>query len=190
MSDWIERDATRVWHGFTQMATFPLQEPVIVERAEGRELIDSQGKRYLDAISSLWVTTLGHRVPDLDAASDSVNSARSRTRRCSETATGRSSSCARRLPGWCRSTIRTSSLPRTAPRRWSRRSSAPLQYWRNIGLEQKSGFLALRDAYHGDTIGALSLGDGFHSEHFDRLRFPVLRADGYATRAGPRRPAA
>ena len=42
--------------------------PVIVERAEGRELIDVDGNRYLDAISSLWVTTLGHRVPELDAA--------------------------------------------------------------------------------------------------------------------------
>ena len=68
MSDWIERDETRVWHGFTQMATFPLHEPVIVDRAEGRELIGNDGRRYLDAISSLCVTTLGHRVPDLDAA--------------------------------------------------------------------------------------------------------------------------
>src|ERR1700682_4976170 len=42
--------------------------PVIVDRGEGRELIDVEGRRYLDAISSLWVTTLGHRVPELDAA--------------------------------------------------------------------------------------------------------------------------
>src|SRR5918999_5981669 len=65
---WIERDAAVVWHGFTQMSAFASNEPVIVERAEGRELIDVHGRRYLDAISSLWVTTLGHRVPELDAA--------------------------------------------------------------------------------------------------------------------------
>ncbi len=41
---------------------------MIVERGEGRELIDVEGRRYLDAISSLWVTTLGHRVPELDQA--------------------------------------------------------------------------------------------------------------------------
>src|SRR4051794_38367145 len=65
---WVERDAAVVWHGFTQMATFADNAPVIVERAEGRELIDVAGRRYLDAISSLWVITLGHRVPELDDA--------------------------------------------------------------------------------------------------------------------------
>src|SRR5436853_12415 len=50
------------------MGCYAENAPVIVERAEGRELIDVGGKRYLDAISSLWVNTLGHRVPELDAA--------------------------------------------------------------------------------------------------------------------------
>jgi adenosylmethionine-8-amino-7-oxononanoate aminotransferase len=65
---WAERDAAIVWHGFTQMAAYVENTPLVIERAEGRELIDADGKRYLDAISSLWVTTLGHRVPELDAA--------------------------------------------------------------------------------------------------------------------------
>ena len=65
---WVERDAAVVWHGFTQMAAYADNRPVIVDRAEGRELVDVEGRRYLDAISSLWVTTLGHRVPELDAA--------------------------------------------------------------------------------------------------------------------------
>jgi adenosylmethionine---8-amino-7-oxononanoate aminotransferase len=67
-AEWTRRDAAVVWHGFTQMASFPGDAPLIVERAEGRELIDVEGRRYLDAISSLWVTTLGHRVSELDAA--------------------------------------------------------------------------------------------------------------------------
>ncbi len=57
-----------VWHGFTQMAAYTGNAPLVIERAEGRELIDADGRRYLDAISSLWVNTLGHRVPELDAA--------------------------------------------------------------------------------------------------------------------------
>ncbi|HEX2564283.1 MAG TPA: aminotransferase class III-fold pyridoxal phosphate-dependent enzyme [Acidimicrobiales bacterium] len=65
---WGARDAAVVWHGFTQMACYLDNEPIIVESAEGRELIDVDGRRYLDAISSLWVTTLGHRVPELDQA--------------------------------------------------------------------------------------------------------------------------
>ena len=60
--EWVQRDAQVVWHGFTQMATFAENSPIIVERAEGRELIDIDGNRYLDAISSLWVTTRGHPV--------------------------------------------------------------------------------------------------------------------------------
>ena len=57
-----------VWHGFTQMAAYADNAPLVIDRAEGRELIDADGRRYLDAISSLWVNTLGHRVPELDAA--------------------------------------------------------------------------------------------------------------------------
>src|SRR5437867_4557926 len=67
-ASWVERDAAVVWHGFTQMSCYSDNAPIIVERAEGRELIDVDGTRYLDAISSLWVTTLGHRVPELDDA--------------------------------------------------------------------------------------------------------------------------
>ena len=65
---WGERDAAVVWHGFTQMACFLDNEPIIVEAGDGHDLIDVEGRRYLDAISSLWVTTLGHRVPELDRA--------------------------------------------------------------------------------------------------------------------------
>ena len=49
-AEWTRRDAAVLWHGFTQMASFPGDLPVIVERAEGRELIDVEGRRYLDAI--------------------------------------------------------------------------------------------------------------------------------------------
>ena len=66
--DWAGRDAALVWHGFTPMASYADALPIVVERAEGHELIDVDGRRYLDAISSLWVNTLGHRVPELDQA--------------------------------------------------------------------------------------------------------------------------
>jgi len=57
-----------VWHGFTQMSTFGDNDPIIVERSEGHELTTSTAGRYLDAISSLWVNTLGHCIPELDDA--------------------------------------------------------------------------------------------------------------------------
>ena len=69
MSDmWVKRDAEVVWHGFTQMSCYADNAPLIIERAEGHQLIDVDGNRYLDAISSLWVNTLGHHVTELDDA--------------------------------------------------------------------------------------------------------------------------
>src|SRR5947209_447205 len=65
---WVARDAAVVWHGFTQMSCYAENSPIIVESADGHELVDVDGRRYLDAISSLWVNTLGHRVPELDDA--------------------------------------------------------------------------------------------------------------------------
>ena len=180
MSEWIERDAKRVWHGFTQMVSYELNEPVIVERAEGRELIDTEGRRYLDAISSLWVTTLGHRVPDLDQAIvDQLGKV------AHSTLLGNGNRVVVEL---CEALARV--VPIKDPHFLFASDGASaveqalkcaVQYWRNIGLEGKTGFLALEGAYHGDTIGALSLGEGYHSEHFDLLRFPVVRAPGYRT---------
>ena len=66
--DWVKRDLAVVWHGFTQMASYADSHPVIVDRAEGHWVIDVDGRSYLDAISSLWVSTLGHRVAELDDA--------------------------------------------------------------------------------------------------------------------------
>ena len=86
--EWAARDAAVVWHGFTQMATYAENRPIIVDRAEGHEVIDVDGHRYLDAISSLWVTTLGHHVPELDDAVRRAARARSHTPRCSATAIG------------------------------------------------------------------------------------------------------
>ena len=66
--EWVERDADVVWHGFTQMDSYADNSPIVVDRTDGRYVIDTEGSRYFDAISSLWVTTLGHRVPELDDA--------------------------------------------------------------------------------------------------------------------------
>ena len=78
---WVARDAAIVWHGFTQMAAYAHNQPIVVERAEGRELVDVEGRRYLDAISSLWVTTLGHRVPDTAPGSPASVRARAKCSR-------------------------------------------------------------------------------------------------------------
>jgi adenosylmethionine-8-amino-7-oxononanoate aminotransferase len=67
-SDLVARDLAAVWHPFTQHALWPGDEPLVVDRAAGRHLYDSDGTRYLDGVSSLWVTVHGHSEPALVAA--------------------------------------------------------------------------------------------------------------------------
>lgn len=67
-AEWTARDASTVWHPFTQHAQWTGDRPVVVDRAEGPWLIDVDGRRYLDGVSSLWTTTLGHGHPDINAA--------------------------------------------------------------------------------------------------------------------------
>ena len=67
-ADLLTRDAAAVWHPFTQHARWLDDDPVVVDRAEGMYLWDVDGRRYLDGNSSLWVNVHGHAVPELDAA--------------------------------------------------------------------------------------------------------------------------
>ena len=176
---WVDRDAAVVWHGFTQMSTYATNRPVIVDYADGRELVDVDGTRYLDAISSLWVTTLGHRVPELDAA------AREQLDRVAHTTM---------LGNGNRITIELAEalaprVPVSEPHFLFASDGAAaveqaikiaFQYWTNQGITSRTRYLALGGAYHGDTIGAISIGaGGFGTDMFDPLRFDVLRAPGY-----------
>lgn len=177
--DWIARDAAVVWHGFTQMAAYADNQPIVVERAEGRELIDVDGNRYLDAISSLWVTTLGHRVPELDAA------AREQLDRVAHTTL---------LGNGNRVTVELAeALARVVPvdrphflfasdgaAAVEQALKIAFQFWTNQGVRGRTSYLAFGGAYHGDTIGSISVGaGGFGTDVFDPLRFPVLRAPGF-----------
>ena len=179
MDDWVARDAAVVWHGFTQMAAWGDNQPIVVERAEGRELIDVDGRRYLDAISSLWVTTLGHRVPELDAALvEQLGKVAHSTmlghgnRVVVELAEALAEVVPVDRPHVLFASDGASAVEQAL--------KLAFQHWANEGVTGRTRFLALGGAYHGDTIGALSLGDGgFGAGVFDPLRFPVLRAPGY-----------
>jgi len=168
---WGERDAAVVWHGFTQMASYLDNEPVIVEAGDGRELIDVEGRRYLDAISSLWVTTLGHRVPELDQAlRDQID------RVAHSTLLGNGNRTVVELAEALAAVV-----PVDGPHFLFASDGAAaveqalkiaFQHWANLGVEGRTGYLALGHAYHGDTVGSLSLGaGGFGTDLFDPLRF-------------------
>jgi adenosylmethionine-8-amino-7-oxononanoate aminotransferase len=179
-TSWVERDAAVVWHGFTQMAVYGDNAPVIVDRAEGRELIDVDGKRYLDAISSLWVNTLGHHVPELDAAiTDQLG------RVAHSTLLGNGNQIVIELAEALAGVV-----PVDRPHFLFASDGAAaveqalkiaFQHWANLGVSGRATYIALDDAYHGDSVGSISLGaGGFGTTVFDPLRFPVLRAAGVA----------
>jgi len=178
-AEWVKRDAAVVWHGFTQMASYPDNAPIVVEAAEGHELIGVDGRRYLDAISSLWVNTLGHRVPELD---DALREQLDRVAHSTLLGNGN-----RIVVELAEALARV--VPVDGPHFLFASDGAAaveqalkisFQYWVNRGVEGRSTYLAFGDAYHGDTVGSLSVGaGGFGTNLFDPLRFPVLRAPGF-----------
>ena len=174
--EWVARDAAVVWHGFTQMDAFAENAPVVIERGEGHELIDVDGRRYLDAISSLWVNTLGHAVPELD---DAVREQLGRGAHSTMLGNGNvavvelAEALARVVPVDDPHFLFASDGAAAV----EQALKIAFQYWVNVGASGHTQFLAFGGAYHGDTIGALSVGDAaFGTDLFDPLRFPVLRA--------------
>jgi len=175
----VARDAAVVWHGFTQMAAYADNAPIVVERAEGRELIDVDGRRYFDAVSSLWVTTLGHRVPELDAALTEQLG-----RVAHSTMLGNGNRVVVELAEALAAVV-----PVDGPHILFAADGASaveqalkiaFQYHVNVGERGRAAYLAFGGAYHGDTVGSLSLGGGgFGTDLFGPLRFPVLRTPGY-----------
>jgi adenosylmethionine-8-amino-7-oxononanoate aminotransferase len=172
---WIARDAAVVWHGFTQMSAYADNLPIVVEAADGRELIDVDGNRYLDAISSLWVNTLGHRIPELDAAIvEQLGRVAHSTmlgngnRVVVELAEALALVVPVERPHFLFASDGASAVEQAL--------KIAFQYHANLGAP-RSTYLAFGDAYHGDTMGSLSVGDGgFSTEVFDPLRFEVRRA--------------
>ncbi len=176
LSDW---DRTYLWHPFTQMQEWEQEKPLIIEKGKGSYLIDTDGKKYLDGTSSIWVNLHGHRHPTLDRAIKKQLDMIAHS-----TFLGLSNPPAIQL---------ARALIRIAPKRLTRvfysdnGSTAvevalkmAVQYWQQRRPEAgpKNTFLHLKLAYHGDTIGAVSVGNIklFHSR-FTSLLFPTVEAD-------------
>ena len=158
-------DQAHIWHPFTAMQGWIDDDPLIIERAEGCELIDTGGRRYLDGVSSLWVNVHGHAHPAIDAAIvDQLG------RLAHSTFLGLTHPPAIEL---------AARLVALAPGRlervfFSENGAASVEvalkmaysYWRHRG-EERPTFVRLENAYHGDTIGAVSIGgiDRFHETY-------------------------
>lgn len=169
-------DKRVLWHPFTQQRGWVEEEPLIVERARGCTLYDTDGNAYLDGTASLWCNVHGHAHPAIDAAI-----AEQLGRVAHTTMLGLSHPPAIELaeklvalapPGLSR--VFYSDNGSTAAEVALKMA---FQYWRHRG-EARAGFVCMRDGYHGDTIGSVSVGgiDLFHAS-FGPLLFETWQAD-------------
>jgi adenosylmethionine-8-amino-7-oxononanoate aminotransferase len=166
-----------LWHPFTQQQGWCEEEPLIIERAHGCTLVDTDGNAYLDGVSSLWCNVHGHGHPTIDAAiADQLQ------RVAHTTLLGLSHppaiELAQRLvelapPGLSR--VFYSDNGSTAAEVALKMA---FQFWRHRGEHGRTGFVCLRDAYHGDTIGSVSVG-GIELFHgcFGPLLFDAHQAE-------------
>ena len=168
-------DRIHHWHGFTQMRDY---EPHLIDRAEGCWLHDAEGNRWLDGVSSLWCNIHGHRHPHIDAA---IIEQLSRVAHVTNIGMGCTTTArlAKRLVEIAPADLNHVFFSSDGASAVEVAIKMALQYYRqrspNASLT-KSRYLALGSAYHGDTVGTVSLGDIAHFHRlFDPLLFQPLR---------------
>ena len=167
-------DREIVWHAFTQMAEY---EQLLIERAHGCTLVDSDGREYLDGVSSLWCNVHGHRHPRLDEALR-----RQLDQVAHVTSLGLSNPTtvrlAKRLVDLAPPGLRHVFFSSDGSSAVEVALKMAFQYWqqRAAPRPRKTKFVAFVDAYHGDTLGSVSVGGvaRFH-ELFRPLLFDVIR---------------
>ena len=155
---WVTRDLAHVWHPCTQMKDHEQLPLIPIRRGSGAWLEDYTGKRYLDAVSSWWVNLFGHANPRINAA------VRAQLEQLEQVI----------LAGFTHEPVIALSeeLAALAPPGLSRcffadnGSSAvevavkmSFHYWRNVGQPHKRRFITLSNSYHGETLGALAVGN-------------------------------
>jgi len=162
-----------IWHPFTQDALDPA--PTFIERAEGVYLYTRDGRRLLDAISSWWVTLHGHAHPLIAEA------IAAQARRLEQVIfAGFTHGPAEELSSHLRKVLPPSLEHIFFSDDGSTAVEVALkmavQFWWNQGNRDKRKFVALQHAYHGDTAGAMSVGDdSSFVAAFESLRFPIYR---------------
>ncbi len=169
-------DREHVWHPFTQMLGFREEDPLIISRGEGVYLYDIQGNRYLDGVSSLWTNLHGHRRRELDQAlvAQLEQVAHSTLLGIAHPP---AILLARRLVEMAPPGLNKVFFSDNGSTAVEVALKVAFQFWRNRGQGEKQRFLKLSNAYHGDTLGAVSVGGiALFHEIYRPLLFDTLEA--------------
>ena len=170
MNNWAEKDLKYIWHPCSQMKDYEELPPIVIKKGRGMYLYDMEGNKYLDVISSWWCNLLGHCNPKINEAVKKQIDELEHVIFANFTHTQAITLCEKLtkiLPeGLCKFnfTDNGSSAIEAAMK-------VSFQYHQQSGNPQKTKFLALTDAYHGETIGALSTGD---CDLYTKLYKPIL----------------
>ncbi len=153
----IEADQRYLWHPFTQMADWQTSEPVVIDHGDGFFLFDTEGEKYIDGVSSLWCNVHGHKVKKIDNAVKSQldKIAHSTLLGLAQT---KSIELAQKLVEITPPGLEKVFYSDSGAAGVEIALKMAYQYYQNIGKKQQTKFIALENSYHGDTIGAVSLG--------------------------------
>lgn len=170
------RDRHHLWHPYSKHSTIAGDDFPIIVRGQGPYLFDCKGKRYFDAISSWWCCNLGHNHPRL------VKAIRTQAGKLQHSILGNMShppaiELAERLAGLFKDKNRRVFFSSDGASAVEAAIKIAVQYWHNIGRPKRCRLVSFENAYHGDTLGAVSAGylPQFHRP-FKSLLFPVYRA--------------
>lgn len=170
------KDKTYVWHPFTQMQEWEENPQLVIAAGDGIRLIDTAGKSYYDGVSSLWLNVHGHRKAEIDAAIIRQLGKIAHTTLlglASEPAAELAEQLIQIVPAGLTKVFYSDSGSTAV----EIAVKMAYQYWQLKGVTQKQKFVTLANAYHGDTVGSVSVGgiDLFH-RIFGPLLFETIHA--------------
>ncbi|HTL29393.1 MAG TPA: adenosylmethionine--8-amino-7-oxononanoate transaminase [Tepidisphaeraceae bacterium] len=179
-------DRRHIWHPFTPMSLWLEDDPLVIMAAEGMYLIDSDGNRYLDGVSSLWCNVHGHRVPHIDQAiRNQLDEVAHST--LLGLASEQSIILADRLMKIVPPNLKKIFYSDSGATATEVAFKLAAQYWFNTGKPGKNEFIGFTEAYHGDTVGAMSIGrvPTFHKPYFPMLFKVHFAPTPYVYRSPP-----
>lgn len=178
MNEWQKEDLKYIWHPCSQMKDYEELPPIVIERGEGINLYDIDGKCYKDVVSSWWCNLLGHCNPRINAAMKKQLDTLEHVIFANFTHKTAITLCKKLMEvvpkGLCKFNFADNG---SAAIEMSMKMS--FQYHQQTGNTQKTRFMALSDAYHGETIGALSVGAcDLYSKIYKPILMDVVRVQG------------
>lgn len=176
--NWEELDLKHIWHPCSQMKDYEELPPMVIDHAKGMYLYDIHGKRYLDIVSSWWCNLLGHCHPRINAAVKKQIDKLEHVIFANFSHVPAITLCemlSQALP----SGLTKFSFTDNGSSAIEAAMKMSFQYHYQTGNRQKTRFMSLTDAYHGETVGALSVGGvDLYSKIFEPMLLDMIHVDG------------